>query len=190
MKVIIGLGNPGIKYRKTRHNIGFMVIDNLAAKYRVKYSNYDNLYKFGSFQIQDQRIHLIKPLTYMNRSGDAVKEVMDQFKIEDYSNLLIISDDINLPFGVIRLRAHGSAGGQKGLQSVITEIDSHAFPRLRVGIGSNYDKAEDFVLSKFTRKERKILPNILDSAVTAVESYIEVGINLTMSKFNRNLIEN
>jgi PTH1 family peptidyl-tRNA hydrolase len=190
LKVIVGLGNPGIKYRQTRHNMGFMVVDNLAAKHSTKFCDYDKLYKFGSFQIHDQQIHIIKPLTFMNNSGNAVREVVTQLKISDYSNLLIISDDINLSFGVIRLRAYGSAGGQKGIQSVISAIGTQAFPRLRIGIGSNFEKAEDYVLSKFTRKERKVLPNILDTVVTAVEFYIERGISLTMSKFNKNLIEN
>jgi PTH1 family peptidyl-tRNA hydrolase len=133
---------------------------------------------------------LLKPLTFMNLSGRAVKFAVDYYNFKDYTKLLVISDDINLPFGSIRLRGSGSAGGQKGMKSIIDSLSTNDFPRLRIGVGMPpYDTA-DYVLSSFSKTEKEILPKILDWAIDALDSFVLHGLKTTMSKFNKNILEN
>lgn len=186
MYFIIGLGNPGLTYKRTRHNVGFMVLDVLGKKYQVKFGRDSGPSRTAKFTLVKQSILLAKPYTYMNLSGKAVKALIDKYKIKDLSKMLVICDDINLPFGVLRMRASGSAGGQKGLVSIINQLATAEFPRLRIGIGNHFSDAAAYVLSPFSEKEQQDLSLILHSAAEAVESFIVNDLHYTMSRYNRN----
>ncbi len=180
----MGLGNPGFRYKRTRHNIGFLIIDHLKkineSSPLVKKRNY----RFNKTVFGERSVILAKPLTYMNRSGEAVVELAQQFKIPP-GNLLVIFDDFNLPFGKLRARSKGSDGGHNGLASVIHEFGSSDFSRLRVGIGKdNLTDTVEFVLSKFNKKEKKVLPGLIDLAADACLHFVAEGIYKTMNKFN------
>lgn len=190
MLIIIGLGNPGKKYELTRHNVGFMVIDNLASSaefsggagsFRMK-DQYQALVNKGS--IFGEKALLVKPQTYMNRSGQTVAGVMQNLS-EPIGGLLVISDDYNLPFGAVRFRRDGSSGGHKGLQSIIEQLGNDKFHRLRIGIGlpERVDPA-GFVLEKFTKAEEKEMRQIIPMAVNAIVFYIKNGIEKSMNRYN------
>ncbi len=184
MKIIVGLGNPGILYKNTRHNIGFMVIDALAKKYRISVKK--KLYRglCGSGRIKGLETVLFKSLTYMNLSGEAVKAVYADRsdKIED---LLVVADDFNLPIGQIRLREKGSSGGHNGLSSII-ELLGKDFARLKLGIGVLPEKGDpsSFVLSRFSRKDKKDLKYTIEDAVGCVELWIKEGSKEAMNRYN------
>ncbi|MGH2574147.1 MAG: aminoacyl-tRNA hydrolase [Ignavibacteria bacterium] len=195
---IAGLGNPGKRYLNTRHNIGFKVIDRLKEFFKINSSLSENNYQFVTAEYESKIIMLIQPLTYMNSSGTALKEFTEKNKIP-LENILIVYDDVNLDFGTIRIRPSGSDGGQKGMHSIIYEIQSENIPRLRIGIRnlaelekfrivSNYNLA-DYVLSEFTADERTSLDKILDASRDAVLCFIEYGIKDAMNKFNRNILD-
>lgn len=186
--LIVGLGNPGKKYSLTRHNAGFMVLDLVAKKYKIDYQKVCRNYWQASFSHSYARIFLIKPDTFMNLSGLAVAEIVYVNSI-DLSKLLVICDDINLPFGTIRIRPKGSDGGQKGLRSIIHHLESDCFPRLRIGIGNHFEDAANYVLSRFKKSEVINLRPVLNNAVDAVECFIENEIEKTMSRFNKNYLE-
>jgi len=187
--VIVGLGNPGPSYHDTRHNVGFMVLDLWQKKYNLKYTRDVGPSQVSFCNILGKKITFVRPLTFMNLSGRAVKRIVDKYQVSDYSKLLVISDDLNLPFGSIRLRGEGSSGGQKGLKSMILELGTAEFPRLRIGIGPGYANAVKYVLSPFSKKEKKDLPLILDMASEAVESFITAGLEKTASQYNKNYLE-
>ncbi|MEJ2636812.1 MAG: aminoacyl-tRNA hydrolase [Calditrichia bacterium] len=189
MYIIFGLGNPGPQYEMTRHNVGYMVLDELVKRYDVLFKRGNGPFEASACYFNDHQILFVKPLTFMNLSGEAVSFLIDEYNFHDYSKLLVVLDDINLPFGTIRLRPYGSDGGQKGLRSIIDALEDRGIPRLRIGIGDNFSDAVDYVLSPFTAKEREDLPLILKHAVDAVESFIEEGIGLTMSRYNRNFLD-
>ncbi len=186
MYLIIGLGNPGLTYKHTRHNVGFMVLDVLGKKYQVRFGRDSGPSRTAKFTLINQSILMAKPYTYMNLSGKAVKALIDKYKIKDLSKMLVICDDINLPFGVLRMRASGSAGGQKGLVSIINQLATAEFPRLRIGIGNHFSDAAAYVLSPFSKREQQDLSLILHSAAEAVESFIVNDLHYTMSRYNRN----
>ena len=153
--MLVGLGNPGFRYKRTRHNIGFLVIDHLKKTNESSTPVKKKNYRFTKIVFSEQSVILVKPQAYMNRSGEAVVELVQQFKIPR-NNLLIIFDDFNLPFGKLRARSKGSDGGHNGLASVIHELGSSDFPRLRIGIGrDNLTDTIKFVLSKFNKKKKK-----------------------------------
>jgi len=187
--LIVGLGNPGNEYEKTRHNSGFMVVDRLATKYKISFNKLNNIYWITSFKYNRENIILMKPATFMNLSGIAVAAGIKHYNII-LSNLLIVCDDINLPFGTLRIRSKGSDGGQKGLRSIISSLGTQNVPRLRIGIGNHFDDAVDYVLLSFSKKELKNLPIIINQAANAVECFVVNGIELTMSRFNSNYLEN
>ena len=166
--LIIGLGNPGKIYQKTRHNVGFIVLDILAERYKRRFKKIQNNFSLTSIIQNSKIIRLLKPLTFMNLSGIAVVAGINQFDIV-LSNVLIVCDDINLKFGTLRIRSKGSDGGQKGLRSIISMLSTQNFPRLRVGIGNHFDDAADYVLSPFNSTEKKVLPPIIQSAADAVD---------------------
>lgn len=187
--LIVGLGNPGKGYQKTRHNIGFMILDALAGRYKTKFRKVKKGFSISSIDRNAINIRLLKPLTFMNLSGIAVAAGIQQYNIA-LSNVLIICDDINLKFGTLRMRSKGSDGGQKGLRSIISLLGTQVIPRLRIGIGNQFDSnAADFVLSQFNVIEQNELPLIVQSAADAVESFIYNGLEFTMSRFNRNYLE-
>lgn len=186
--MIVGLGNPGKKYKNTRHNVGFMVLDALAYWRNKKFTKIDDKFWGCSLRFQNNQVFLMKPATYMNLSGHAVATGVTRYNI-DNSNLLVICDDINLNLGTIRIRAKGSDGGQRGLRSIITSLATQDFPRLRIGIGNHFEDAVKFVLSPFSKQEHEDLLSIVAIAGNAVEYFVLNDIEATMSRYNRNYLD-
>jgi len=188
LRLIIGLGNPGLKYRSTRHNIGFLVIDKLASDCNISVSmkGFDAFYGRGN--IGSIPVLLAKPQTYMNISGISVKKLIDYFKI-DLEGLIIIHDDIDLPFETIRLKMGGGHAGHKGLISIIDHLGDMEFIRVRIGIGKPADRSmvEKYVLEPFTEDEMKLLPLITASASDAVTMVISSGIQAAMNHYNERI---
>jgi peptidyl-tRNA hydrolase, PTH1 family len=176
MKIIIGLGNPGFRYRNTRHNVGFLAVQGLAKKYKIniKKKGFGGVYGIG--RIKREEVMLFKPMTFMNLSGEAVNSLYSS-KLDDISDLLIINDDISMPLGTTRMREKGSSGGHNGLKSIIENIGSD-FARFKIGIGSEnqIDDVSRYVLSNFTRKQRKVLDEMLEETMVNIENWIEKGI--------------
>lgn len=171
MKLICGLGNPGLRYKNTRHNVGFLTIDNFV--------------KINKGRVDNKEIFLLKPQVFMNNSGAAVREAVKKFDIE-LKDILIVCDDINLELGTIRFRAKGSAGGHRGLKSIIEELNTENFNRLRIGIGSDSNTAlRDYVLSKFRADEKKLLKEVVNKAAEAIPVWVEEGIEAAMNGFNK-----
>jgi peptidyl-tRNA hydrolase, PTH1 family len=183
--LIVGLGNIGRKYVKTRHNVGFNTVDCMAEKLSSDWNSGKGEYYYASANFNQQEIILLKPTTYMNNSGIAVTEAMQTFSCS-LSELMVVCDDFNLPLGKIRLRPKGSDGGHNGLSSIIYHLITDNFPRLRIGIGNDFGEqsVEEYVLSKFDKNERKIIDTSIVKAAEAVFSYIEEGIYNSMNKFN------
>ena len=168
MKLIVGLGNPGLKYKNTRHNIGFLVVEKLAKELGVKFNKKQDQGLIGVSKISSEKVILLKPLTYMNLSGLSVKALAEKHGILP-QGLLVICDDLNLQLGTLRLRSSGSDGGHNGLKSIIKELGSGDFARLRLGIGKGKENnfLADFVLSPFTPAEKRYANEIIDTAVWA-----------------------
>jgi len=188
MWCVVGLGNPDRKYQGTRHNLGFTVVDRLAARHRAPWHVRAH-YCHAILPIPEPVI-LVKPTTYMNLSGSAVASVLSKKGIAP-GNLLVICDDMNLPFGTLRLRARGSDGGHLGLASIIQSLGTQEYPRLRLGIGRDHeaDGNVDYLLSRFTRQEARELPEIVEAAVQATLAVVETGIQKTMNSINRKIKE-
>ncbi len=185
--LIVGLGNPGRKYQENRHNIGFMAIDRLAAKHAIPLNTMRNLAIVGRGRIHDRDVTLAKPQTFMNLSGNSVGPLAAFYKIPP-AQVLVVYDELDLPFGTIRLREQGSAGGHNGMKSIIQHLGME-FPRLRLGIGrppGNMDAAA-WVLRDFDAAERPLLAQILDEAVLAIETFITDGIQMAMSRHNKHI---
>lgn len=191
VRLIVGLGNPGGKYARTRHNVGFDVVEALAQRWQISLSSHRKFQgEFGEgMAIAGHKIALLKPTTYMNRSGQSVRAVVDWYKIPAES-VLVIYDDMALPLGKLRVRPSGSAGGHNGMKSIIAHLGTQEFPRLRVGIGS-VQRAGDrdravvaHVLGKFASDEAPIVNQALDWAIDATETLIKEGTEATMSAFN------
>ena len=184
MKIIVGLGNPGAQYEKTRHNIGWMVLDRLAdrAGWSGKGRNRDAAAVVqGRYRGLD--LILVKPLTFMNESGLAVRKSLARERAP-LSEMLVVTDDFALPFGKLRFREGGSAGGHNGLRSIIAELGNEQFSRLRVGIGEPGSDAIDHVLSQFAKSEKARLSELLDAAADAVEAWARDGTNKAANHFN------
>lgn len=182
--LIVGLGNIGYEYEHTRHNIGFYVVDELAREAGVAFKD-DNLGAVAEFRHKGRTFMLLKPSTYMNRSGKSVRYWLQKLKIEK-TNLLVVLDDINLSFGALRLRGKGSDGGHNGLKDIDLLTGGNDYARLRIGIGSEFPKGRqaDYVLSKWSAQEEEGLPEICAKAAEAVKSFGTIGLQLTMNKFN------
>lgn len=183
MKLIIGLGNPGSRYDQTRHNVGFDVIDRLSRRWNCPLTVEKFHAWFAATDVGGERVVLLKPTTFMNRSGQAVSAAGRFYQIAE-ADLLVISDDLALPVGRIRLRANGSAGSHNGLQSVIDSLGSQNWSRLRIGIGSAIGDQAAYVLGRIAADEEKEMDAALDRAADAVEYWIRHGIELTMTRFN------
>ena len=184
--LIAGLGNPGAEYEKTRHNTGFMTLDLLAARLQVKVSKERFKALTAQADFGGQRLFLMKPLTYMNASGIAIEAAAHFYKIPP-ERILVVCDDISLPTGKLRLRRSGSAGGHNGLKSIIAQLHSDQFPRLKMGVGQkphpDYDLA-DWVLGKFSPADAKIMNEAAERACDAIECLLSQGMDKAMSKFN------
>ncbi|MFC1564634.1 aminoacyl-tRNA hydrolase [candidate division KSB1 bacterium] len=186
MYCIVGLGNPEKRYSLTRHNIGFQVLDKFARNSGIDFNKGKGEYLEAKSAVPDRIVLLSKPQTYMNRSGIAVGHILRYYKIP-IENLLIILDDLDLPFGTFRFREKGSDGGNKGLRSIIEQLGTQEFNRLRIGIRNReiIRNPSSYVLSKFNRKEQKPLEQILDTAVEALSTWLDQGIMQSMNNFNR-----
>lgn len=187
MKLIAGLGNPGPRYQQTRHNVGFMVVDELARRWDAEVSRYDRDFEalIGDAQRAAERIALLKPQTFMNLSGRSVLAAQRFFKI-DLPDVMIVCDDLDLPLGGLRMRAGGSGGGHNGLTDVIQRLGSLDIPRLRTGIGrSERYSATGFVLGAFMQEEREEIARTLETAADALECWISDGIDAAMTRYNR-----
>lgn len=182
--LVVGLGNPGEKYRLTRHNAGFLVVDYLARTNNTKTDKWEERALCGSFALAENCILLAKPMTYMNLSGVAVDSLINKYALP-LSRVIIICDDFSLPFGLLRLRSRGSSGGHKGLASVIS-YTGEEIPRLRMGIGLPPAgvPVSDYVLSNFSPEEEEYLPEMIAAAGQAVITWIREGIEKTMSRYN------
>ncbi|NWF51970.1 MAG: aminoacyl-tRNA hydrolase [Nitrospirae bacterium] len=185
MWVVFGLGNPGKKYLRTRHNIGFMVVEEVAKKYHVDLKKKEK-YRIGKGFIDGHEVILIEPLLYMNRSGSVVKEILDKFNIP-LERILVIYDDLDMDTGRLRIRNKGSSGGHKGIESIIDSISSKDFLRLKIGIGRDRDiKPEDYVLRKFKRDEVSVIKRAMEKASEALVSILTEGVERAMNRFNTN----
>ena len=186
-ELIVGLGNPEPKYDQTRHNIGFDAVDRLAEAWSLSFQSnkrFQGLIAEG-ISPYGNKIRLLKPLTYMNRSGQSVRAVIDWYKIAPGS-VLVIYDDMDLPVGRLRIRRSGSAGGHNGMKSIIAHLGKQDFPRLRIGIGKSNGKKQTIghVLGKFAPEEKKVIQEMLDISVNAVEKSLKQGIEKAMSIYN------
>lgn len=186
MYLIVGLGNPGSKYAKTRHNVGFMVIEKLGGRWdiHVDKNKFEGL--LGGGQINGEPVLMLEPQTFMNRSGLSVRAAMDFYKLEP-KDLLVILDDLALPVGQIRVRNQGSAGGHNGLADVIRHAGTEQFGRIRVGIGSPPPRmdAADYVLGEFQSDEKPVMAEMIEQAANAVELILDQGMTRAMDQFNR-----
>ena len=185
MALIVGLGNPGAEYEGSRHNVGFEVVDTLAEKLSISFDPDNGLYHRGEGRFKGQSVVLIKPTTYMNRSGKAITKALAESNTRK-SDCLVCYDDINLDVGQIRLRPGGSAGGHNGISDIIEKLQTKSFPRLRVGIGNNFPKGRqaDYVLQKFTAEERDLIDKAIDLASDAILTFIRGGIDSAMNEHN------
>jgi PTH1 family peptidyl-tRNA hydrolase len=184
--LIIGLGNPGCSYEKTRHNVGFRAVRHFAERHRMGMRREERMMaEIGRGKIGDAKVGLILPLTYMNSSGEAVRASMKVFKVP-LSQLVVVVDDVALPLGTLRLRAEGSHGGHNGLKSVESHVESDKYPRLRMGVGSSTKSSlADYVLGKFEPAEESLLPEIFERTADVLDCWLKEGIQAAMTKANR-----
>ena len=186
MKVIVGLGNPTDQYKGTRHNVGYMAIDRIAEANRININQHKFKAMVGSGFIGGSKVLLVKPLTYMNLSGESIRPIMDFYKL-DLSDILVIYDDISLGVGQLRIRAKGSAGGHNGIKNIIAHLGGQVFPRIKVGVGEKppkYDLA-DYVLGHFSKAEQELMSEGYDNAVKAVELIVSDQMSEAMNEYNR-----
>lgn len=184
MHLIVGLGNPGKKYHNTHHNLGFMCIDFLSQSNNIVVNKIKHSSICGEGSISGQKVVLAKPQTYMNLSGESVRDIVQWYKIPQES-IIIIYDDVNLELGKIRIREKGSHGGHNGLKSIIYQLNTDIFPRIRIGIGKPEDvELTDYVLSKVSDPEKEILFNSIKNAGQAVQMIINGDIQKAMAEFN------
>ena len=186
MKLIVGLGNPGKEYENTRHNIGFIFIDYFAEKNKITIDKekFNGLY--AQANINEEKVILLKPLSYMNLSGEVVRRFVDYFKI-DINNILIISDDLDINFGKLRLRPDGSSGGHNGLKNIALNLNTEGFKRLKVGISNNKDiDTKDYVLGKFNKEEKETINNLKEQVSDILSDFITTDFDKLMCKYNKN----
>ena len=182
--LIIGLGNPGSEYEHTRHNIGFKVLDNFARLFKLSFST-ERHANICEFNFRGNKLILVKPNTFMNLSGKAVNYWMQKTKVLQ-KNILVITDDISLPFGVLRLRKKGSAGGHNGLNNIQNFLGNSDYPRLRFGVGNNFTRGSqaEYVLADFTNEDYKIMDERIAMTISMIQGFIIDGIDRAMSDFN------
>lgn len=186
MKLIVGLGNPGAHFKESRHNIGFLVLDQLAKTHHISISTKRFNALYGRGAIQTQRVILFKPMTFMNRSGEAVKKALHFFQL-GLENLIVIHDDLDLPFGSLRFKTKGGDGGHLGIRSTVESLGANTFVRLRLGIGRPPEGTEpaDYVLGSFDRPEEIPLNTTLDMAAEALQVMLLEGVQKAMNRFQK-----
>jgi peptidyl-tRNA hydrolase, PTH1 family len=186
VKAVVGLGNPGTRYRRTRHNVGFMLLDELSSRFSIKFKGGKGDYLIGISEKLDTVF--VKPLTFMNNSGVAVKDIVKRYDV-DVEDLLVVYDDLDLVLGRFKLKKNGSGGTHNGMKSIIYHLNSDDFPRLKMGIDVDGRREngspEDYVLSNFTRSEKEQIQNLLPEAADAVEAFISEGLEKTMNTYNQ-----
>ncbi len=182
MIIIVGLGNPGEKFKNTRHNVGFMAVDFFAKKNQLP--EFELSKKYNSLISKKENIILVKPQTFMNESGTAVKSIIKNSK---ETELIVVHDDIDLPLGKIKFSKDSGAGGHKGVDSIINSLGNKNFIRLKIGVGSNGQKvkAEKVVLKKFTKEEKEILKNVIEKSTESLNFFVKEGLEKTMNEYNR-----
>lgn len=185
--IIAGLGNPGLKYRNTRHNVGFNTIDVLSEKYGINVKQLKHKALIGDGYVGDKRVLLVKPQTYMNASGESIRDIIEWYKIP-IENLILIYDDVDLPLGKLRVRRGGSAGTHNGMKSVIYHLQLDNFPRIRIGIDKAPEHIDiiEHVLGKFTKDEKDVIRDSIIKAAEAVVTIIKLGVDEAMVRFNGN----
>jgi len=186
MVIIAGLGNPTREYENTRHNIGFMAVDALASKYGISMMECKHRALVGKGMIGGTKVVLVKPLTYMNLSGEAIKSVIDYYKVDAACELIVIYDDISLDVGQLRIRKKGSAGGHNGIKNIIANLGDDTFLRVKIGVGEKpkgYDLA-DYVLGHFSKEELEVIKDSLEKIDGAVNLMLEGEVDMAMNKYN------
>lgn len=186
MYVIAGLGNPKKEYENTRHNIGFAVIDMLADRHGIRMNEAKHKGLIGKGFINGEKVILVKPLTFMNLSGECIREVVDYYKVDAKENLIVLHDDISLEPGVVRIRKKGSAGGHNGLKNIILHLGHDQFQRVKIGVGEKpegYDLA-DYVLGHFSKQEKELMSQVAEQVCDAVEVMMKEGPDAAMNRFN------
>ena len=191
MFIIVGLGNPTKEYEGTRHNVGFDVIDRIAEKYNISVTDRQCRAFCGKGFIAGQKVILVKPQTYMNLSGESVRGILDYYKVDVETELLVIFDDISLDVGQLRIRKKGSAGGHNGIKNIIQHLGTNVFQRIKVGVGEKpkeYDLA-DYVLGHFSKGEREQMVDGYQRAIEAVELILQGEIDAAMNEFNKKVVK-
>lgn len=188
--LIVGLGNPGPDYAKTRHNIGFMVMDELARRHGLTFGKTEKRAQVADGMINSKRVLLVKPQTYMNESGVAVRGLVDFYKI-DLAQVMVTADDLDLDFGKFRMRMGGSDGGQRGVRSIIQHLGTQGFARAKCGIGRPPGKMDPaaYVLRPFLSDDAITAQNLVDRAANAIESWLVDGLDIAMTKYNGSVLE-
>lgn len=187
MYIIAGLGNPTAQYQGTRHNVGFDVIDKLADRYNISVEGRKSRALVGKGIIEGQKILLVKPQTFMNLSGESIRGLVDYYKIDPETELLVVYDDISLDVGQLRIRKKGSAGGHNGIKNIIAQLDTQVFARIKVGVGEKpkgYDLA-DYVLGHFSKAEREMMEEGYENALEAIKLFLNDEIDQAMNLYNR-----
>ncbi len=177
--IIFGLGNPGVKYRATRHNVGYLFVNRCARLYRKKFRRRRD-YKIATIKINRKTVYLIKPMCWMNQSGEVVAKVLHEMP----QDFLIVIDDINLPFGKIRMRSSGSDGGHLGLRSIIHTLENFNFPRLRIGIGRPHEEVTNYVLSPFKSREKKTVNAVIEEGIKGIKIFMKKGFEPAQNYIN------
>ena len=187
MYIIAGLGNPGKEYTSTRHNIGYMTIDRFAERYGIAFSDKKFNSLMGKGVVEGQKVILLKPLTYMNLSGEAIREACDYYKIDPEEELIVLYDDISLPVGLLRVRPKGSAGGHNGIKNIIANLGTEIFKRIKIGVGEKPNRMDlaDYVLGHFTKEELAKENEAFDKAGEAILLLMEGKTEEAMNRFNR-----
>lgn len=186
MYIIVGLGNPGRQYENTRHNIGFRCIDRLAEKHNISVLECKHRALIGKGYIEGQKVILVKPQTFMNLSGESVRDIINFYKVEPDTQLIVVYDDISLAVGALRIRKKGSAGGHNGIKNILAQIGTDTFKRIKIGVGEKpkgYDLA-DYVLGHFTQAENKEMDAACENAVEAISLLVKEEVDAAMNRFN------
>ncbi len=185
MKLIVGLGNPGAEYERTRHNVGWRVVETFARKFRIEIARHEKNAMTGTGRVAGGSVMVAKPLTYMNLSGDVVRLLVNGY-LESPAEMIVVYDDIDLPLGKLRIRPNGSSGTHNGMRSIIAELATENFPRLRVGIGaSDQGRLRDYVLDEFSVEEEPIVSRAVERAVDALFLFVRGDLKRAMNLFNR-----
>lgn len=184
MKLIVGLGNPGPEYERTRHNAGWQVVDAFAKKFRIAVTHHEKNALTGTGRVAGGSVLVAKPLTYMNLSGDAVRLLVNAYA-ETPAGMMVVYDDIDLPLGRLRIRPNGSAGTHNGMRSIIAELGTENFPRLRIGVGAPQGRLRDYVLDEFAPEEQPIVDDTIKRSIDALVLFMRDDLRRAMNEFNR-----